>query len=232
MTRSALLFLVFTVAAASETTAEPIKKDLPVIVTKPEHIAGDAPIVLLVSGDGGWYKFEQTISNQLAEKGIPVLGLDSRKYFWEEKTPESTAADIALLLTSYGKEWNRHTYVLAGYSLGAEIVPFIYNYLPEKIKPSVFSAVLLSPDTNTDFEIHVSNMLGMGNKNNTYDVPAEIKKMNRVRTLIIYGSGEKTKVPELLSGTPVIIKKIPGDHHYKFDVPLILKTMEQNGIIK
>ena len=168
------------------------------------------------------------IADNLAKQGIPTIGLDSKKYFWNRRTPEETASDIAKALNFYGKEWGREKFVLIGYSLGAEIVPFIVNRLPEEIKSKIESAVLLSPATTTDFEIHISNMLGMGNRQNTYNTIDEIIKMQSVPTLLIFGDGEKTEIPELLSGTSVTIRKIPGDHHYKFNLPLIMQTMKEN----
>ena len=203
-------------------------KTLPVIITNSKIQDKEAPIALLISGDGGWYGFEQSIADHLANNGIPTVGLDSKKYFWNRRTPEETASDIAKALNFYSKEWGRNKFVLIGYSLGAELVPFIVNRLPAEMKSKVKSAVLLSPATTTDFEIHLSNMLGMGNRNNTYNTIDEIKNMQKTPTLIIFGEGEKTQVPELLSGTSVSIKKIPGDHHYKFNLPLIMQTMKEN----
>jgi type IV secretory pathway VirJ component len=203
-------------------------KNLPVIITNSRTQDKQAPVALLISGDGGWYGFEQSIADNLAKLGIPTVGLDSKKYFWKRRTPEETAIDIAKALNFYSKEWDREKFVLIGYSLGAEIVPFIVNRLPEEIKSKIESAVLLSPATTTDFEIHISNMLGMGNRQNTYTTVDEIIKMQSVTTLIIFGDGEKTQIPELLSGTSVIIKKIPGDHHYKFNLELIIQTMRNS----
>lgn len=51
--------------------------------------------------------------------------------------------------------------------------------------------------------------------------------MQVVPTLIIFGEGEKTQVPVLLAKTTVKIRTIPGDHHYKFNVPLIVQTMKE-----
>jgi hypothetical protein len=59
-------------------------------------------------------------------------------------------------------------------------------------------------------------------------VTEEIIKMQTVPTLLIFGEGEKSKVPGLLKGTLVKVSLIPGDHHYKFDVPLIVRTMKDN----
>ena len=73
-------------------------------------------------------------------------------------------------------------------------------------------------------------MLGMGNHQNTYNVTEEIIKMQSVHTLIIFGEGEKSKIPGLLTGTQIKISLIPGDHHYKFNLPLIMQTMRDNKV--
>jgi hypothetical protein len=72
-------------------------------------------------------------------------------------------------------------------------------------------------------------MLGMGNRNNTYNTINEIANMQGIPSLIIFGEGEKTQIPEMLAGKAVLIRKIPGDHHYKFNLPLIMKTMRENN---
>jgi type IV secretory pathway VirJ component len=203
-------------------------KDFPVVITNAKYQNRDAPIALLISGDGGWYAFEQLIADHLAKLGIPTVGLDSKKYFWKRRSPEETACDLTTVLNYYSKVWGKDRFILIGYSLGAEIVPFIVNRFSEEMKAKIVSSVLLSPETFTDFEIHISNMLGMGNRQNTYNVTDEIIKMQTVPTLIIFGDGEKSHVQELLTGTSVNIKIIPGDHHYRFNLPLIIQTMKDN----
>ena len=203
-------------------------KNIPIVITNTEIQNKDAPIALLISGDGGWYGFEQSIADKLANHGIPTIGLDSKKYFWKRRTPEGTATDIINVLNFYSREWKRELFLLIGYSLGAEIVPFITSRLPVEMRKKVTLTVLLSPETNTDFEIHLSNMLGIGSRQNTFRVMDEIVKTQVVPTLIIIGEGEKTPVPEILAGTTVKIKKIPGDHHYKNNTTLIVQTMKDN----
>ena len=117
--------------------------------------------------------------------------------------------------------------MIIGYSLGAEIVPFVFSRLPEELKSRVVSLVMLSPASNTDFEIHITDMLGMGNKRNTYDVIAEISGIQKTRQIIIYGVNEKTGVPDLLKQTQVEIVRIPGDHHYNKNTALIVQVMEE-----
>jgi type IV secretory pathway VirJ component len=228
-----ILILVFTISVKAYIKPDDSLKikDLPLVITNATVQDKDAPLAFFISGDGGWYHFEQTIANNLAKKGIPTIGLDSRKYFWKRRTPEETTSEMAEALAYYAKLWKKDKFVLMGYSLGAEIVPFIVNRLPNEIKLRVEATVLLSPDVTTDFEIHVTNMLGIGNKQNTYETIPELLKMQDIPTLLIFGDGEKTKVPGLLSGTSMKIIKIPGDHHYKSNLPLIMQTISDNTVL-
>jgi len=204
-------------------------KNLPLVITNAKFHSKDMPVALILSGDGGWFGFEQSIADNLSDLGIPVIGFDSRKYFWNRRSPEETVNAITELLNYYCKEWERDRVLLIGYSFGSEIVPFIVTNFPEGMKSKIVSTVLLSPETYTDFEVHISNMLGLGNSMNTYNVTDEIIKMKAIPTIIIYGEGEKSRLPELLGGTTVKIIRIPGDHHYKFNLPLIIQTMKNNN---
>jgi type IV secretory pathway VirJ component len=203
-------------------------KELPLSITNARFQSNEAPAVLFISGDGGWYRFEQSIADNLANLGIPTIGLDSKKYFWNRKSPDETAGDMVKVLDYYGKKWEKKRFILIGYSFGSEIVPFIVNRLPERIKSEVEASVLLSPTATTDFEIHLSSMLGMGSRQNTYNVIDEIKKEQWGKVLVIYGKDEKSVVPKQLNGTDVKIRYIPGDHHYQYNQTIIVQTMKDN----
>ena len=49
-------------------------------------------MAVIYSGDGGWRDIDKDIAGALQEKGIPVVGVDSLRYFWSEKTPDQVAA--------------------------------------------------------------------------------------------------------------------------------------------
>lgn len=204
------------------------KGNLPVVITPAKSLVKDAPVAFIISGDGGWYKFEQAIADKLSELGIATIGLDTKKYFWNRRTPEETTSDFNSCLEHYGREWDKDDFIIIGYSLGAEIAPFVINRFPDNMKSKISMLVLLSPSTTTDFEVHVADMVGIGNRKNTYKVIDEIMKIQKIPSLLIFGADEKTKVPELLNGTPVMIDIIPGDHHYKFNTSLIVQTMKNH----
>jgi len=73
---------------------------------------------VIFSGDGGWRDLDKTIGERLAEAGVPVVGVDSLRYFWQEKTPEGVASDLAGILRHYAEEWQRPQVALVGYSFG------------------------------------------------------------------------------------------------------------------
>ena len=65
--------------------------DLP-LITFPVNKIDSLPLLVFISGDGGWTSFDEGVAEHLVETGIPVIGLDSQKYFWESRTPGETAA--------------------------------------------------------------------------------------------------------------------------------------------
>jgi type IV secretory pathway VirJ component len=199
--------------------------DLPINITKGKGDSGNNIIAVLFSGDGGWFGFEQSVADHLAGFGVSTIGIDTRKYFWNRRTPEKTATDITNLLNHYRVEWGASRYVIAGYSQGAEIVPFVITRLPEEIRSGIISGVMLSPESTTDFEVHFSNMLGLGNRHNTYDVTGEISRIKNIHLVCIFGQDEKTSVPDILKNDDVVIKFVPGNHHYKSNAALIVETM-------
>jgi type IV secretory pathway VirJ component len=59
------------------------------------------PMVFFVSGDGGWNNFNKMICDAFSAKGMPVVWLNSQKYFWNSKTPEETALEVSNSITKY-----------------------------------------------------------------------------------------------------------------------------------
>lgn len=182
------------------------------------------PMVVFLSGDGGWTGFDQQICDQLASNHLPVVGLNSQSYFWKKKTPEETASDLAPVIRQYLANWEKSNILLVGYSFGANVAPFILNRLPSDLQSKVQHLVLLSPDPKGDFEIHVAGMLGKGG--GPYDVAAELRSLPRVPVLCVSGDQEGTEMHTALSGASNIhYAKVPGSHHYNNDAVKVAATI-------
>src|SRR3546814_3102258 len=89
---------------------------------------GDSFAVLL-SGDGGWAGLDKDVGEALKMHGIPVVGIDSLRYFWGKRTPDGLAQDVDRIIRYYAQRWHRHHVLLIGYSQGANVLPFAYNRL-------------------------------------------------------------------------------------------------------
>ncbi len=74
-------------------------------------------------------------------------------------------------------------------------------------------------------------MLGLGNRNDTYNVTGEILKIGDPEQVIIFGESEKTRVPSILqSAKKVDIVWIPGDHHYNGNTGLIVRKLQESHV--
>jgi type IV secretory pathway VirJ component len=192
---------------------EKLESNLPLTTLLPAMKIDSMPLLIFLSGDGGWTSFDQGISEKLADKGIPVIGLDCQKYFWQARTPSETAIEIAKVIRHYMNVWGKKSFVLCGYSFGADIIPYLLTGLPADLDHQLSGAVMMSPDPAGDFEIHVADMLSLGSSKDTYDVLAELKKSARKRVVCIFGDEEGDSY-KLFREVGASLKLLPGTHHY------------------
>ncbi|MEP7141732.1 MAG: AcvB/VirJ family lysyl-phosphatidylglycerol hydrolase [Ferruginibacter sp.] len=196
---------------------------LPINITPAASDTGK-PLVLYITGDGGWNKFSKSFGQALAGKGYPVVALNAKEYFWKKKTAAQTASDIILLIRTYQRTWNRKKIILIGYSFGADVMPFVYNLLPADLTTEVVSINLLSPSTNTDFEIHIAVLLGAGFSGGE-SVVAAINKITAKPLTLIFGKGENDfPLPQLKIKNYVSVV-LDGGHHYDGDEMKLCNTI-------
>ncbi|MGZ5026698.1 MAG: virulence factor family protein [Methylobacter sp.] len=190
-------------------------------------------VTIFYSGDGGWRDLDRTVAGDMAALNYPVVGVDVLRYFWEPKTPEQAAADLGATMQYYRNNWGIKTFVLAGYSFGADILPAIYNRLPQQDKDSVRLLVLIALANSADFEIHVSGWLGQSSSE--HSVAPELAQIPKNKLLCIYGKEEKdeTACTGLLNSDAKIVE-LPGGHHFDQDYPKltrqILNVYRQHGV--
>ncbi|MFD2966120.1 AcvB/VirJ family lysyl-phosphatidylglycerol hydrolase [Sphingobacterium bambusae] len=193
-----------------------IQTDLPIHILAAKENKGDQ-LLFFLSGDGGWTSFDQGLAAAYTKQGFTVMGLDAQKYFWQKRSPEETTAAISHVLQLYLKEHPNARIALMGYSFGACIAPFVANRLIGKPKENLKEIILLSPDTHGDFEIHVSDMLSFGLRQNPYDVVAELRKTSGIQRLCLFGDGEDSAVTQAFKRIGVAVEILPGGHHYNND---------------
>ena len=222
-------------AARKEAENEELKKqaiqkykdNLPITVI-PATKKTDLPLFFMISGDGGWTSFDQSLAEALAAKGVPVIGLDAQKYFWSAKTPDNTAGELTKAIAHYQQQFDKDKIVLAGYSFGASVVPFIATRLEGTMKSQLAGLLAISPDATADFEIHITDMLNFGGSKGKYNVLAEMKKVKAIQPVNFFGKAEGNSVPAIFSKEGLKVVILPGNHHFGNDFTGVADALLKN----
>ncbi|MBB6500075.1 alpha/beta fold hydrolase [Pedobacter cryoconitis] len=208
--------------------------NLPVI-NYPSANPNSKRLLILLSGDGGWLDFEDQLSTGFAEKGFHTIGFNSRSYFWSSRTPQQTADDIAQLIYKYSALYKTKLIYLVGYSFGADVVPFIYNRLPEAMKNNVVALELMSPYSTSAFKVHTSDLLNIAGDDREFKVQPEIEAV-KVPVFCFYGEKEDPKPMQKLEKKNFTLKIVPGDHHYDVsshqEIFKALRGLRRNQFLK
>ena len=190
--------------------------DLPVveIPAQPGAPPGDV-LAIIISGDGGWAGLDQDVAAALSASGVPVIGVDSLRYFWSARTPEGLAADTDRLIRYYLAHFGKQRVLLIGYSQGADVLPFAVNRLPTATRARVALTAVMGMSEHALFEFHLSSWIS-----DTNSGPATLPEISRIAgmpVLCIYGSDENDSVCPKLDSKKINIVKLKGGHHFDGD---------------
>ena len=198
--------------------------DLVVYAPRPPAPAGapadSKPVVLLVSGEGGWKSFDVLLSQILSDEGYWVGGVDAKAYFWDPQDDRGLlAADIRSFATALQKAAGRPgggPLILAGYSFGADLAPWIGGAAGWGGR--VKGLLLIGPDENGSLAFRYTEMIGIKYKDHAFSVTEALKSSAGIPTVFIHGSKDGwSKAPELHEATsePKKLIVIPdATHHF------------------
>ncbi|MDR3640419.1 MAG: AcvB/VirJ family lysyl-phosphatidylglycerol hydrolase [Humidesulfovibrio sp.] len=186
--------------------------DLPLVEVPAQHPSKTMAVV--VTGDGGWAGIDQHIGETLAAHGVSVVGLNSLKYFWNAKTPDEMAHDLERTLTHYAAKWGADKYIVVGYSIGADVMPFMAGRMSEATKTHLAVVAMLGPGTHADFEFHLSNWLSSENVPEGAPMVPEMAKLTKVPVLLVCGKDEDGTLCQNYQAPNVTSMVLPGGHHF------------------
>jgi len=189
--------------------------DLPVVEVPARGAAPSDAFAIIMSGDGGWAGLDQDVAAALSANGIPVVGLDSLRYYWTARTPEGLATDTDRLIRYYLAHLDKQRVLLIGYSQGADVLPFAVNRLPEATRAHVALAAVMGMSEHALFEFHLTSWVSDDNSG-----PATMPEINRIAgipVLCIYGVDENDSLCPKLDPEKFKIVKLKGGHHFDGD---------------
>jgi len=208
-----LLFSTFALGAVAQTL--PMKEW--------DASAHNKPLVFYISGDGGLNRFSNELCTAINKEGFDVDAMDSKSYFWSQKTPARTAEDISDFLSKKIARRPNQQIVLIGYSFGADVLPYVLNRLPKNIADKIKVSFLLASSGSTDFVIHIADLFGSG-KRRGMDVLTEVNKISNQKIVILNSSDDKG-----LDAGKITVKHtteiLPGGHHFDGDINEIVKAI-------
>lgn len=193
--------------------------DLPLVEVPAAGGAGDTFAVVL-SGDGGWAEFDQSLAAGFAARGVPVVGWSSLKYFWENRPPAEGGADLARVIETYGARWNKRRVLLVGYSFGADALPFMIARLPAAVRARVEGFVSVAGSRTAEFQFSTADWF-TDRQSGLPTLPA-YAALGPVPVLCVYGREDADAVcPALPTGTAQVLG-LPGGHHVGGDTAAIV----------
>lgn len=198
---------------------------MPVVEVRANEPKQSDTVTLFYSGDGGWRDLDRAVADQMTIDGYPVVGVDVLRYFWEHKTPEQAAADLSHLMQTYREKWGAKRFVIAGYSFGADVIPAMYNRLPEADRNQIDALLLLAFARTGSFEIEVSGWLGQAGQE--ADTGPEMAKIPAAKLFCVYGKDEIDESGCTQPGAIGEKLELPGGHHFDEDYPKLARRLVQ-----
>jgi len=175
--------------------------------------------VIFFSGDGGWADIDKTITGELTKGGLPVVGVDTMRWFLMGRSAGRSSRDLHRILMVYHELLPQARFVLGGYSRGAETLPFMVRRLPAQERARIRLLALLAPSRVTDFQMLPIHALRGGTPGWALrPVTPEVRAIAGMRMIGFYGTDEAgdsvfTEDP----GDFRTVYALPGGHHFGGD---------------
>jgi type IV secretory pathway VirJ component len=173
--------------------------------------------VVIVSGDGGVAALVTGVAEALASAGVPVVVLDSLRYFWTPRTPDEAGGALRAIVEAAALRFGRGRALLVGYSRGADALPFMASRLPPALRSRVALVALLGPTTRAELAFHWLDWVRDADRAAALDVGPELEKLRGLRLLCVHGADEPASLcPRLPPGLASVVA-LPGGHHFDRD---------------
>jgi type IV secretory pathway VirJ component len=200
---------------------------LPLVLYPPTEPAAKG-LVVIYSGDGGWRDLDKTIAEYFTGEGYGVVGVDTLRYFWNEKTPRELGADLEAIIGQYGPQWRAKAVLLAGYSFGADAIPFAWGRLSRQVRDQIKLIALLGLSKTADFEVSVAGWLGV--REGAHDVLKASAALPMDRVVCVYGADEARDADNdaacATDAFPATARlERPGGHHFDEDYAALARRL-------
>jgi type IV secretory pathway VirJ component len=172
----------------------------------------------IFTGDGNWATLVRGVARELADAGIPSVGLKARTYLLRRRRPADVARHVEAILRHYLAAWGADDVVLIGLSRGADLLPFAARRLPDEVRRRVRLVALLSAAATTNFRFHWGDLLGFHQRTDDVPVIPELQALRGVPILCVNGSRDHAALgPALPQGLAEYVEVAGAGHNLDRD---------------
>ena len=222
----AVALIAVTAIAASD--APPVNKvatsrgefDLIVYPPAPQASQDGKPLVLFISGEGGWRRFDGVLAKWLSDDGYWVGGVDAIDYFWQPQDDRKALASdfrayAGALAAASGRPADAPL-VIAGFSFGADLAPWLAGEGGWGAR--LHGLLMLAPDRIGSLAFRVMELLGFEQQEHVFAVADALRDAAGLPVLFIHGEKDASAHTPVLAekaAQPSRLVTIRGaDHHF------------------
>lgn len=171
---------------------------------------------VLLTGDGIFPGMTDEIAKTLAQAGYPSVVWSSMRYYVHPHSPDESARDLDRVIRWYGARWHRPDVVLVGYSMGADVLPFLVNRLPDDTRQAVKGLALLGVSDDAVFQFRVEEWWQQTSAPTLPTLP-EVQRLTVPNRFCAYGEGDdETACQDFTQYMNVF--RLSGGHHFNGQV--------------
>jgi len=173
-------------------------------------------MAVVLTGDGPVAGLADRLARDIRAAGIPVLVWSSTRYYWTPRTPDEASRDLDRVIRHYGAAWKRERVLVVGYSMGADVAPFLINRLPPPTRARVDAAALIAMAHDAIFEFHVHQWWGPSSAPSLATRP-EVERLRPLRVVCIHGRGDRHGACPEMKTSGMTVVELRGGHHFRGD---------------
>jgi type IV secretory pathway VirJ component len=185
----------------------------PLLVTRATAMTPSDTFVVLYSGDGGWARADCEFSRGFAARGMPVLGVNSVRYFAKRRTPQGAADDLARWIETYSARWGRPKVILMGYSFGASALPIIAEQLPVQTRARVKEVALAGPGSGAELVLRPRTWFDRLAPDAIPVAPA-VARIRDLHVVCVYGRQDAHAACPAFPAGEAAVTAVPGTHRF------------------
>ncbi|AEG50139.1 virulence factor family protein [Sphingobium chlorophenolicum L-1] len=183
----------------------------------------DGTVAIFFSGDMGFNAgMGPVIAGHIAQRGVPVIGVNSLAAFARRRSPEESAALVEQAARRALALPGARRLVLAGQSFGANMLLAGLERLPPALRARVAMVALIVPADTMSFRATPGGVFDFGN-----DGPAApaAHALDWAPVLCVHGVSESGSLCPGWRQPNVRVVALPGGHFLEDDSALVAKTL-------